>query len=209
MPSATIHICISKKLNKKLKIDDYEFTMGNLIPDSWRNNGEPDRHLTHFSEKCYQNENYLKFYEKYKKYLNSPFVLGYLTHLMTDFYYRNYVNPRYFTIYKNKKTIIKKDGSPFLPAEEHGPFFRKNKTFLVNYLTHYFQIKKQKLNRQIANPIEEVNFDSFEKSLKYINDHELNDKVCENEIFDYSDSLKNIDSCSIFIINELKKLNLV
>ena len=209
MPSATTHICVSKKLNKTLKIDEYEFRMGNLVPDSWRNNSESDRCKTHFSPGYFQNEDYIKFYTKYKNYIKSPFVLGYLTHLMTDFYYRNYVNPRYLITYENKKTIMKKDGTPFLPPEKHGSFFRKNKTFLTNYLTHYFKIDKQKLNKKIINPIEEVNFDSFKKSLEYINNNELIDKVHENEIFDYEDTLKDIDACCEFILNELKKLNLM
>lgn len=209
MPSATTHICVSKIINKKLKLNEYEFTMGNLIPDSWRNNGEKNRCVTHFSERYNQNENYLKFYDKYKKFINSPFVLGYLTHLITDFYYRNYVNPRYLITYENKRTIRKKDVAPFLPPEKHGDFFRKNKTFLTNYLTHHFKLDKVELTKEIYNPIEEVNFESFKKSLKYINDNELNDKVCENEIFDYNESLVDIEKCSKFILNELEKLNLI
>ena len=93
MPASAIHMSVANIINKKLKQPSFEFTIGNIAPDCWRHSLlHNDKHLSHFSTDTEINgikmkiENYEKFIEKYKNKLDDPFVLGYLTPLMTDNY---------------------------------------------------------------------------------------------------------------------------
>jgi len=211
MPSAVIHICVAKNILKKKKINEFPFILGNVAPDSWRNNNEQSRDKTHFSDDgVFKNENYIAFYNKYQKNLNNPFVLGYLTHLMTDFYYRKNVNNRVMVTINGENTIMKLDGTPFLPASEHRMFFYYNKVYLANQLTNHFKIKKININKinNIENPINEVNIDSIIKTISYLNKVEIVDKIIPNEVFDFNETIKDIENCSNFVLNELNKLNL-
>jgi len=211
MPSAAIHMCIAKKILKKKKLDEFSFILGNIAPDSWRNNEETSRDKTHFSDnKNHKNENYLAFYNKYKNSLTDPFVLGYLTHLMTDFYYRKNVNNKIMITINGENTILKLDGTPYLPANKHHMFFYYNKVYLANRLTNYYNLKKIDITKikNINNIVSEVNFDSITKTIVYLNEVEIVDQIIENEVFDFDETLKDIESCTNFVLKELEKLNL-
>lgn len=198
MPSSTIHICVALKIARKKKLKN-EFIIGNIAPDSWRNNNEISRKKSHFSNR---NEDYIAFFKKYKKNINNPFVLGYLTHLMTDFYYRNYTNDIIYNI-NGKKALLLLDGTYL--KDDISLILHKNKTRLSNQLTSYFNLKKINYNG-FDIPVEEVNKLALIKTINYINENEIINKVIPNDVFDFNLALKNIDKCSDFILKELDKL---
>lgn len=112
MPSWKIHFKIANDLCKLLKINKKYFMIGNLLPDQDRYNipnidGGISRLITHFvsSEDFSLGINlpdYNKMYEKYKDKFNNPVLLGYLVHLLTDYYWNKYIYDKCF---------IKKEGN--------------------------------------------------------------------------------------------------
>lgn len=95
MPSWGIHLKIANLLSEKfLNINKNQFMIANLLPDV--NNGyvikeisrKVNHDVTHY-EKFKNLKNYEAFYNTHKKELKNPIVIGYLTHLMTDFYFND------------------------------------------------------------------------------------------------------------------------
>lgn len=84
MASAVIHLCIAKKMNEKLCINEKEFMLGSIAPDLSKQLGE-DKKSSHFlTSKKDDVPNISEFLNKYKNTLNNPFNLGYFVHLYTD-----------------------------------------------------------------------------------------------------------------------------
>lgn len=107
MASTIIHMCIAKEMNKKLKKDETKLILGSIAPDIGKlvNIGKT---LPHFSTK--EDEDipvFDYFLDKYQKYLDDDFVLGYYIHLYTDYLWFKY----FMTEITDKKFITKLDGT--------------------------------------------------------------------------------------------------
>ena len=96
MPNWKTHLEVAKRLNNKLKLKDneyIEFLFGNILPDI--NNAfivsdisnKISHNITHFNKDTYKG--YSDFYDEYKDYMNNKVVLGYYTHLYTDYIFNN------------------------------------------------------------------------------------------------------------------------
>lgn len=106
MPSWKIHSKIANDLYKQLKVNKKYFLIGNLLPDQDKYNipsldKNIKRTTTHFIsnedfEKGINLPDYNRMYEKYKDKLKNPVLLGYLVHLLTDFYWNDYIYNKYF-----------------------------------------------------------------------------------------------------------------
>lgn len=85
MASALIHICVAKKINEKLKLNEKELLLGSIAPDISKQIGE-SKIKSHFldNEKT-SIPNINKFKEKYN--VKTAFDIGYLIHLYTDKYF--------------------------------------------------------------------------------------------------------------------------
>lgn len=84
MASAIIHLCVAKKVNEKLKMDEKELFLGSIAPDISKQIGE-SRTKSHFLTKPNSDiPNTFSFLEKYKSTLDKPFNMGYFIHLYTD-----------------------------------------------------------------------------------------------------------------------------
>ena len=105
MPNWKTHLEISKELNKSLKYnkEEYElFAFGSILPDI--NNGHLvkdiskilEHRITHFKGEY---NSYINFYNKYKDNINNPLILGYFTHLYTDFNWNK-------NFYENDKIVV-------------------------------------------------------------------------------------------------------
>lgn len=103
MPSWAIHLNIAQKLSEKMKEEDKQsFLLGNILPDV--NVGHLvnpiSKKIPYSTTHCakmltFSNEekelpDYEEFIKQYKQIIKEPIVLGYLTHLMTDFYWNCY-----------------------------------------------------------------------------------------------------------------------
>lgn len=117
MPSWKIHSKIANDLSKELKVNKKYFMIGNLLPDQDKYNipnihKRIDRTITHFISKedlkiGVNLPDYNKMYEKYKNQFRNPVLLGYLVHLLTDFYWNNYIYNKYFIKEDNKYIGVK------------------------------------------------------------------------------------------------------
>lgn len=84
MASAVIHLCIAKKINEKLGVNEKEFMLGSIAPDLSKQLGD-NKKSSHFLTTQKDNvPNIIEFLNKYKDTLNNPFNLGYFVHLYTD-----------------------------------------------------------------------------------------------------------------------------
>lgn len=98
MPGWITHIDVATKLSQKLVLDKDKFLIGNVMPDAekWVVNdfsvfvpwsishfGQMKK-IDKFNISLPNIENYISLY---KDKLDNPIVLGYLSHLLTDYYY--------------------------------------------------------------------------------------------------------------------------
>ena len=133
MPAWGMHIALANILNKKWKLPYDTFLIGNILPDI--GNGYTIAHpslslpysISHFAKKM-ELENIEgevlpdvnAFLSRYQKQLHDPIILGYLTHLLADFYW-NWITYQKFW-WENKNTgqigVKKQDGSIILCQNE-------------------------------------------------------------------------------------------
>lgn len=86
MASAIIHLAVAKELEKTLKIKNkYDYYLGSIAPDLAKQIGET-KEKSHFLKNSYQENvpNIDLFKNKYPKFKNNDFDLGYFIHLYTD-----------------------------------------------------------------------------------------------------------------------------
>lgn len=118
MPNWKTHLEVAKRLNNKLELkgNEYiEFLFGNILPDI--NNAfivtdisyKISHNITHFNKDTYKG--YSDFYNKYKDYMNNKVVLGYYTHLYTDYIFNNdfYSKEVHTSDNKEKLRILKQN----------------------------------------------------------------------------------------------------
>lgn len=218
MPSARIHEAIAKEINKEFNMDEILLRVGTVAPDSWRNvetkDGFKDKNITHFWDfriKDGEANNYEEFYLKYYNNLENPFYFGYLLHLITDQYWKTYVDPIYFFNEDGINKVKLKDGSS-----------HEDK----NWYSYYEDLKIQKQLCKTYNlgklPIEEKDIPNFEceidelnltglfgthGTLNYINNKIMpEEKIEESKIFDLDDFVKYINDTINFIKKELVNL---
>lgn len=103
MPSWAIHLKIAKELSKNMKEEDKQsFLLGNILPDV--NVGYlinpiskqiPYTVTHHGKMKTLKKDStelpdYEEFMQEYKGIIKNPIMLGYLSHLMTDYYWNHH-----------------------------------------------------------------------------------------------------------------------
>lgn len=111
MPAWGIHLAVAQKVNETLKLPVNDFFLGNVLPDV--PNGYIVKNIIHL--KSYDDTHYIPvdsdnyvnlpklpdynlFINKYKDKLYKPMVLGYLAHLMTDYYFNKEIINKYITL---------------------------------------------------------------------------------------------------------------
>lgn len=122
MPSWITHLITANKIAEKLKIEEdkkSEFIFGNIMPDILNGfNVKIENPLsyyeTHFAKKVEINGITLpipdidRFKEEYKDILKSNILIcGFFTHLLTDYFWNEYVYKNYFEIYDKEQRIVK------------------------------------------------------------------------------------------------------
>ena len=105
MASSMIHLVVANELNKKLNRYPSKLLIGSIAPDLSKLVGE-DKSRSHFliqNSDCIPDMN--KFLNKYSRFLNDDFVLGYYIHLFTDYlWFKYFIND----IYDKEKNLIHK-----------------------------------------------------------------------------------------------------
>ena len=213
MPSAIIHRCVNKRVEDRMKKyetskDKYLYDLGSIAPDSWRNTNQftnsplpkkLKRMHSHFSNEETYIEDYKKFYNKYKEYLNHPFIYGYLIHLMTDNIWR-------VEMYLKQNTnIIDLDNK----YEEKNPI-NQDVEVLTKQIAEYFQINElEEIEEQDIKEIpviEELPFDGINTTVVYTNYQLTNDIHAHPVKYDFNQIINGIEIVAKFIVEELKNM---
>ena len=170
MPSWGIHLATANEVIKNINISDKNaFLIGNFMPDAERYlvvdfSIFVPYNISHFAE--VQNiegnlerlPNPNKFAEKYINKMWNPLVLGYLTHLLTDYYWNKTTHSRYTIRDKNSHCIAVKLND--------GTEIKANKTIRRKFKHNDFYLFEQNLIQK-----HNLEFPVYEESLmKYIED---------------------------------------
>lgn len=154
MPSWITHIATENKVIEQINVKDKsEFLFANVAPDILE--GYIVKNVskiipyeeTHFSKAVERNGIIVplpdteKFKKMYKSKFNNTFVLGYYTHLLTDYFWNDYCYTNYFFTFDKPKRLIKVkqlDGSEKIETW-HEAVAEKQKDFRI--FTKYFKDK--------------------------------------------------------------------
>ena len=155
-------------------------------------------------------EDYMLFSENYKEHLDNPFVLGYLTHLITDTYWRFNVTSRYEYIENGQEVIKKIDGSLFTgDAYARKMFLYENDILVGINLTKFYELEKLKTLAQITqfqNPIEELDISGLDTTINYANDINFKQIMKKTEIYKMSDIYSDVENCARYVLDETEQI---
>ena len=205
MASAVIHLCVAKKVNSYLQKDERIFSLGAIAPDIAKQVGET-KNKSHFLDSDEDEStppHYERFIRKYKEDLNKPFELGYLVHLMTDFYwFKDYI-PKAISDYseKNQTSYVA------LKSIIYDDYTTLNQELIDDYVLdlYYFQ---NKIDYPVS-LIDEIPMDKLQvlvDKMGMIIEHMHDKKLI---MMNKKDIIFFIETCSNKIIEDLKALNLV
>jgi len=199
MRSAVMHLCIGKKISKKLNNSDRkEFLIGNLAPDlSKLINQSSD--LSHFLKKIKINDSERevpdldKFIKKYKDRLNEPFVQGYLCHLISDdVWFREYIPNHVISITEDKSQILLRDIDDYIPYDEFKKMMYSDYSKTNQYLFDLYKLNLKRFdNMNIDDPnMKEFKFEEVHRLIEQISyylQYEEN-RSTENEEVEFDDN---------------------
>ena len=218
MPCARIHEAVALELNKEYKFNELLLRIGTIAPDSWRNvdneSGVKDKYLSHFWDfrsKERQANDYQEFYLKYYNYLNNPFYFGYLVHLITDQYWKTFIDPKYRMIENGIRGFKLKNGK-FHDDKDYWGYYDSLK--MEKKLVRIYNLGKLPINKEELNNfechIDEVNLNGLfgsNGSLNYLNTKVMPSEIDEeSEIYDIDIIINDIKETTIFIKEELERL---
>ncbi len=230
MPTWGMHLLTAKKLNKKLKIDDYNlFLIGNIITDI--NNGYlvenvlkviPHKDTHYYSEKKDEKTGKIMFYdvEKFiqdnKENLQNPLILGYIVHLLTDVYWNDLTYTKHGIRDENGKVIgLKLNNGQDLLGD--GELRRKTKVNDFKIYTNYLYMNKlidipqyDEKVYDIAKSIKCISLEKedIQKAIHYIDvvKNGITSLKVEYKIFSQEEMLKNIEKCTQSILKYLENI---
>lgn len=225
MPNWGEHLLIANKILKKIKLDENLFLFGNILPDvqdgflvKGISNIQPHK-INHYDlngEKYNPNikKGYEVFYEKYSEKMCNPIIMGYLTHLITDFLWNNmFYNGK--CVKENDKLIgfINKKGE-LIKGDKADLGKNKQRDFGIfsSYIYKNYNMKLPEFSLEVAknaNIIENINInnDDVKKVVDYINETKI-DAINQNQemkVFTIEELEKQIDYTVEFVYNFLKK----
>ena len=211
MASTVIHMCVAKEMNKKLKKDENKLILGSIAPDIGKlvNIGKV---LPHFSTKEDEDVPVLNYFlDKYQKYLDDDFVLGYYIHLYTD-----YLWFKYFMSEIINKNVVKKLDGTIIRFDNSNDIFTK---FVYNDYTNLNinLFKEYDLDLSIFYDelpkmdyiIDEIPMDKLDILLKRSVEIINNSKLNKDYIFNTKHVSKFINMCVDIILGDLKEKNVI
>lgn len=230
MPSWGMHLTTAyavacKIENETIKKNKNDFIIGNFLADAERYVVKDfsifvPYDISHFAKKIKINgrmENlpcYTDFIEKYKEKLDNPVVLGYLTHLLTDFYWNELVDKKYTKTNKdgeitgvlaNEKVYIKGD-SELRRIYKQRDFGMFDKEVLQN--TEYEIPKILNSTMKYVKQLKETqyNVEDIEKIIDYLDNMVTNKEkiIPEYKLFTQEKLIEYFDKSIEFILNNLK-----
>ena len=205
MASAMIHLAVANEINKTLKRNNDLVLIGSIAPDISKYIGE-SRAKSHFLDGNGDIPNINSFLLKYKNNLKDDFVLGFLIHLYTDFFWYKYFIPEI----KMDGIIKKMDGTIIKCTENMIRMYIYNdytnlNTLLLDEYNMDLHIFYRELPK-IENIIDEIPM----KKIKTIIDEMAiiieNSKINKSMVFDLDNVKKFIGFSTKIILSEIEKL---
>lgn len=232
MPSWGIHLAIAKNLSSKLQVEKDGFLFGNLMPDI--NTGyvihDVSKVIPHqkthykiikqFGDNIQSIPNCDQFYQQYKNELDNPVVLGYLTHLLADYYFNDQVYTQKGIYNQGDNTMeIKLNNGEILKGTRKEIRDVKEKDFKIFskflFENHLSETPKYHKFFALGNEvIKEVNVtdEDVKKVLGYVNQYfdTTNYQSKENNnqnyaIFSQQEMTEKVNECTEFIVDYLNK----
>lgn len=224
MPSWIVHLATANEVIKKINIEsENSFFIGNLIPDAERYvikdfSVYVPYNVSHYSEiqiidgNKEELPNIEKFVKNYKDYLYNPMILGYLTHILTDYYWNKITYLRYTIRDKQGNCVgIKFNNGKEIECgiNERAKIKHRDFDIFKNYIAqkgNYTIPKYEDKLLEDLKPIKEIPFteEDINKIIKYLNEEDCNKKLDKYNLFtqnqinnDYKNSIK-------FVIEFLK-----
>lgn len=219
MPNALIHRCVNKRVEQEIKKfnnekDLYLYDVASVAPDSWRNTQrfkdsnlpkKEKRKYSHFSKDNEFVENYDIFKNKYKDYLDNPFIFGYMIHLMTDNFWRLEM------FYKNNFDI--KDINNELLNVEHldekSELTHDVDIHLKDIASYYNITDLKELTEEEINiipKIDEMTYEGINTTIRYINKQMKEENLNKPIRYTVEDVINGIEICTKRIVNELNQM---
>lgn len=160
---------------------------------------------------------YEVFYEIYSERMNNPIIMGYLTHLITDFLWNDiFYNGK--CVKENDKLIgfINKNGE-LIKGDKNDLRINKQRDFGIfsSYIYKNHDMKLPKFNSEVAqnaNIIENININNEDvrKVVDYIKQTKIDskDENSETQIFTIEELERQIDNTVDFVYSFLKQMKL-
>ena len=213
MPSHKIHLAIAKKLNDKLKLDLDLFMLGNILPDICIEN----HRLSHYQNPdkkvlCFADPD--KFLSKHKNELDNPIMLGYLTHILADRFYNEYIFTNFYVYDDNNNCIGVKYKGKFKELNEIERKELKHQeleTYDIWLLNNNYVDKFKDLDcYKKVKDFDDITF-SEDRLIKYIEDANKDIDESHDEIYDYKLSNQEelntmFNSCIEYILDYLSRI---
>lgn len=199
MGSTVMHLCIGKKIAKKLNNSDRkEFLIGNLAPDLSKLINQ-SRYTSHFLKKVKINDSERevpdldKFIKKYKDRLHEPFIQGYLCHLISDdIWFREYIPTHVVSITEDKNQILLRDVDDYIPYGEFKKMMNSDYSKTNKYLFDLYKLNLKRFdNMDIEDPnMKEFPFEEVHKLIEQISYYlkYQEDKSFDNDEVEFDDN---------------------
>ena len=207
MASAIIHMAVGKAIGDIIGKHSNDYFLGTIAPDISKIVGQ-SRAISHFEENGVEIPKIEKFIEKYQKYIERDFELGYLIHLYTDKYWIEHFIP---TI-KGEQQVKLLDGTIVTYKKEKILDLIYSDYTTINIST----IEDHNLDLSLfydefpfpKTVIEEVPKD-FRKLIDKMGIIIENSKQEKQYLFDQTRINLFIEECSLYILNELRQHHII
>lgn len=208
MASAIIHLCVAKKVNEHLKMNEKELFLGSIAPDISKQIGE-SKDKSHFlNTKDSDVPNIFSFLEKYKDSLNKPFNMGYFIHLYTDkVWFAEFLKSK---LYENCLKLI--DGTVInVSYKEKLRLIYNDYTSLNVYLLDQYNLDLSLFYESLVIPdsnIDEIPLDKLQVLLDQMGLIVMNSTKEKSYVFDEVAINEFIDYCANKIIKKINEYDI-
>lgn len=226
MPAWVVHLAAANEVLKEIKVEDINsFLIGNIIPDAERHVVKDfsiyvPYNVSHFSEirtidgKKENLPNVDKFMEKYRCNLHNSMVLGYLTHILTNYFWNMSTYYKYTIrdVEGNCIGLKLNNGSEVkCGINDRSKIKHKDFTIFKNYIGKKGNYQIPKYNDKLLQDIkliEDIPFskNDINKIIKYLNEEKFEENTYEYSIFSKNEINKIYKNCIIFVVDFLKNI---
>lgn len=230
MPGWIMHLVTANEVSKKLQVDKNSFLFGNLLPDVYNGyivsnlSNHIDHGVSHYDTKekiegkTYSLPDIEGFIQLYKNKLNNSVILGYATHLMTDYYWNRKTYTKKY-IYNEQGKVGKvrlKNGEILETKENLEAMHIKQKDFATfsKFLVQNEEVLFPKYQEELINKSNELKYlktnqEDMKKVFQYITymPKQIKENIADEDYLLYSQEqlMEGMQESVIEITKKLEK----